>query len=54
MCIVRRLRDADAPGTFLGIDPYRRSSDMTGMSGVYRLHTADGVIGVVLMYVVRT
>jgi len=46
---MRRLRNADTPGTFLSIYPYRRSSDRTGMSGVYGLHTADGVIGVVFI-----
>jgi hypothetical protein len=49
VCIMRSLRDTDAPGTILGINPYRGSSDGTGMSGVYGLHTADGVIGVVFM-----
>jgi hypothetical protein len=43
------LSDADAPGTFLSINPDRWSSNRTGMSGVYGLHTADGVIGVVFM-----
>jgi len=45
---MRRLRNADTPGTFLSIYPYRGSSDRTGMSGVYGLH-ADGVIGVVFI-----
>jgi hypothetical protein len=46
---MRRLSDTDAPGTFLEINPYRGSSNGTGMSGVYGLHTADGVIGVVFV-----
>lgn len=47
--IMWSLSDADAPGTFLSIDPDRWSSKRSGMSGVYGLHTADGVIGVVFM-----
>lgn len=43
------LSDADAPGTFLSIDPDGWSSNRMCMSGVYGLHTADGVIGVVFM-----